>query len=83
MTLGLTSVVLQSATDPVHNIEQVIEGFTQVAQNGDPLSLALLAIGGLLITVSAGGFGLLALGGLGSGILGGFTRSPPRPDEME
>ncbi|WP_435334882.1 hypothetical protein [Haloarchaeobius sp. TZWWS8] len=78
MANGLASVVFQSATDPVHNIEQIIEGFTSVAANGDPLSIALLAIGGLLLAFSGGVFGLLTLGGLGSALTRGFTRSPPR-----
>ncbi|WP_336035321.1 hypothetical protein [Halobacterium yunchengense] len=34
------------------------------AASTDPLSAVLVAIGGLLVTVSAGGFGVLALGAL-------------------
>ncbi|WP_439028589.1 hypothetical protein [Haloarchaeobius sp. DT45] len=77
MASGLPWAVLQSATDPIHNVEQIIEGFTQVAQNGDPISLVLLAVGGLLTALAAGGFGVLALGGLGSAIVRTFARSPP------
>ncbi|MCT9095457.1 hypothetical protein [Haloarchaeobius sp. HME9146] len=77
MVSGLPGVVLQSATDPIYNVEQIIEGFTAVAQNGDPLSFVLLAVGGLLTAAAAGGFGVLALGGLGSAIVQSFARSPP------
>jgi urea transporter len=73
---SIETVVLQ--TDPVANVEQLIEGFGQVAANGDPLSIALLVIGAVLTGIAAGGFGLLAAGGLLSGLARALSREPPR-----
>lgn len=70
------TVVLQ--IDPVANVEQLIEGFGQVAANGDPLSIALLVVGAVLTGLAAGAFGLLAAGGLLSGFVRSLTREPPR-----
>ena len=73
---SIETVALQ--TDPVANVEQLIEGFGQVVANGDPLSIALLIIGGVLTGLAAGAFGLLAAGGLLSGFARSLTREPPR-----
>ncbi|MFC4406509.1 hypothetical protein [Haloarchaeobius iranensis] len=73
---SIETVALQ--VDPVANVEQLVEGFGQVVANGDPLSIALLVVGGVLTGLAAGGFGLLAAGSVLSGLARSFSREPPR-----
>ncbi|MFD1644169.1 hypothetical protein [Haloarchaeobius litoreus] len=73
---SIETVALQ--VDPVANVEQLIEGFGQVAANGDPLSIALLVVGAVLTGLAVGAFGVLAAGGLLSGLARSLSREPPR-----
>lgn len=74
--VSIEPVVLQ--TDPVGNVEQLVEGFGQVAANGDPLSILLLIVGAVLTGLATGAFGLLAAGSVLSGLARSFSRQPPR-----
>ncbi|MFC3478077.1 hypothetical protein [Halobacterium litoreum] len=47
----------------IDNVTSMVDHFATAAST-DPLSAALIALGGLFVTVSAGAFGVLALGGL-------------------
>lgn len=73
---SVETVVLQ--VDPVANVEQLIEGFGQVVTSGDPFSIVLLVVGAVLTGLAAGGFGLLAAGGVLSGLVRVLSREPPR-----
>ena len=52
---------------PTETLTEAIEHFLTIA-GVDPLSLALLLVGNLLLAVSIGLFGYLTLGGLVSGL---------------
>lgn len=60
------------------DVADLAEPFRTVATT-DPISTLLLAIGAVLVAVSAGGFGVLALGGLLDAIVPDeLGREPPR-----
>ncbi|MFB6121544.1 MAG: hypothetical protein ABEJ68_10560 [Halobacteriaceae archaeon] len=59
-------------------VADLVESFRTVA-TADPLSALLLVVGAVLVGVSAGGFGILALGGLVDAIVPDeLGREPPR-----
>ncbi|WP_435344622.1 hypothetical protein [Haloarchaeobius sp. HRN-SO-5] len=76
-SVEIPSIVLQ-ATDPVSNVTDVVEAFGQVVSNGDPLSILLLVVGGLLTAAALGAFGALTIGAVLSGIGRLISQEPPR-----
>ena len=61
------------------NVVELVETFTDVALQVDPLSALLLAFGAIFVLSAAGLFGYLAIGGLLSGLIpDNFGRTPPQ-----
>jgi hypothetical protein len=76
-SIAMQSIVMQ-ATDPISNVEQMVEAFGQVVSYGDPLSIVAFVVGAVLTGIAVGSFGLLTLGAVFSDVGRLVSQEPPR-----